>query len=503
MEANDVSRTADKMLSFGSVGRARRAWAQDSGTETVYIRLASTDIVQVFTRSLLPSDFERVVPYACCIKFLNLELDGDNGVHRTRLSLHRPEIDPGILRAIGIFHAASPFLPNLLKLRITENQHDGLENVHLFIGTKLIAFFLQFSAISCDESTGGAILTALKSKSPSLEELEISAGPQTSPTLSFALSDLLCELKHLKSFSSPCIPLTNAAFEHLASLPALRLLGLGIYDGNLFASMPIVHSTQAFPALREMTIWARHLTKMIDVIAFMRSAALEVMIFHTETPPSASLIHHFLSNLLENCSTSSLTRIYGFQDDFTTERNEGDNYDYAANIHTFGPLLSFSNLEYVWINACVSFELVNDALIRDMALAWPHLRELDLGSTSCWGLPSRVTLAGLIPFCDNCPNLQLLGLTFDVSVPTIYPAVDPLRRVPSNEQMHTLQVGHSRISRIQMGPVAACLSRLYPNLVEITTCDMMGNDDEAWEGSHDLWVEVAWIIATRQGSAQQ
>jgi hypothetical protein len=425
-----------------------------------------------------------------------LEQDSDNDAHRrTRLSLIRPEVDPEIFRAIRLGQVASPFLPNLLKLRITENQHDGLENVQLFIGTKLIAFFLQFSAINCDESTGAAVLTALKSKSPLLEELEISAGPQTSPTLSFALSDLLCGLEHLKSFSSPCITLTNAALEHLASLPALRLLGLGIQNEDLFMPMLVIPTTQAFPTLHEITIWSRHLAKAVDMIGFIRSAALEVVIFHIETPPSASLINHLFSKLLENCS-ASLTRIYGFQDDFTADWNEGDN---DVDIHTFRPLLSFSNLEYVWINACVSFELMDDALIRDMAMAWPNLRQLDLGSMSCWGLPSRVTLAGLVPLCNNCPNLQVLGLTFNASVPIKYPAVDPLRRGPYNEQMHTLQVGHSSIDRTHVRAVAAFLSRLYPNLMEIITWDSMGNGDEALDGSRDLWVEVAGLILNQEG----
>ncbi|KIM86633.1 hypothetical protein PILCRDRAFT_310265 [Piloderma croceum F 1598] len=457
----------------------------------------------VFTRALLPSDFERVQPYARHIKYLNLEQDSDSDAHRRiRLSLIRPEVDPEIFRAIRLCQVTGPFLPNLLKLGITENQHDGLENVQLFIGTKLIAFFLQFSAINCDESTGAAVLTALKSKSPLLEELEISAGPQTSLTLSFALSDLLCGLKHLKSFSSPCIALTNAALGHLASLPALRLLGLGIQNEELFTPMPVVPTIQAFPALREITIWARHLANAVDMIGFICSSALEVAIFHIETPPSASLIHHLFLKLLENCSSASLTRIYGFQDDFTAEWNEGDNY---VDIDNFRPLLSFSNLEYVWINACISFELVDDALIRDVAMAWPNLRQLDFGSMSCWGLSSRVTLAGLVPLCNNCPNLQVLGLTLDTSMPIRYPAVDPLRRGPYNDQMHTLQVGHSSIDRTHVGAVAAFLSRLYPNLMEIITWDRMGNGDEALEGSRDLWVEVAGLILHREGrgSAQQ
>jgi hypothetical protein len=443
----------------------------------------------VFTRALLPSDFERVQSYACRIKYLNLEQDFE--VHRTRLFLQRPEVDPEVLRAIGHCLVTHPLLPNLLKLRITENRHDSLENVHLFIGRKLITFFLQFSAISCDESAGATILTALKTKSPSLEELEINAGPQTSPVLSFALSDLLCGLKHLKTFSSPCISLTNAAFEHLASLPDLIILELGIQNEDLF--MPISPGPPAFAALREMTVWALHLTKTINVINCMRSAPLEVVIFHIETSPPASLIHHVFLKLLETCSSASLARIYGFQDDFNAEQNEGDT---NLDVHAFRPLLSFSNLQYVWINACVSFENVDNALIKDMALAWPQLRQLDLGSMSCWGAPSKVTLEGLVPFCNNCPDLQVLGIAFNVSVPIIYTAVDPLRKGASNEQMHTLQVGHSRIDAMQVRAVAAFLSRLYPNLVEIA-CGGIGIDDEPWGGSRILWMEVAGLVVNR------
>ena len=103
-----------------------------------------------FTRALLPSDFERVQPYACHIKYLNLEQDYK--VHQIRLFiLAKTRGRPG-----GWSHCLVTSYQTCWNwlLCITENQHNSLENVHLFIRRKLITFSPQFSAISHDESIG-------------------------------------------------------------------------------------------------------------------------------------------------------------------------------------------------------------------------------------------------------------------------------------------------------------------------------------------------------------
>jgi hypothetical protein len=45
-----------------------------------------------------------------------------------------------------------------------------------------------------------------------------------------------------------------------------------------------------------------------------------------------------------------------------------------------------------------------------MAMAWPRLRELSLGTERALGGVSNVTLTGLLPLVEYCPDLEILRI---------------------------------------------------------------------------------------------
>lgn len=231
------------------------------------------------------------------------------------------------------------------------------------------------------------------------------------------------------------------------------------------------------------------------MIRHLHPTLLETLIIHTDDTPRVLDVDEFFMNLSEHCSQVSLKRIYGFQDEFQDDAVD-DNVQVLENLR---PLHSFHNLEYVWLNACMSFEDVNDAFIRDMASSWPRLQELDFGCTSCWGLPSRVTLDGLLAFCEFCPDLRVLGITFDATnddspLSSHNEWTKPLQ----NLHMDSLQVGHSRIGFDQVDAVAAFLHRIYPNLTELTCWDE--HDGPGWAATRSVWLRVQRMAIARTGS---
>ncbi|KAF7977685.1 hypothetical protein HWV62_2930 [Athelia sp. TMB] len=422
------------------------------------------------------SDVRRLQKYARLIRHLHLGSEDTSS---------RVRLDAGVLKALPF--QTGQILPSLLTLALTESDDQELESLHLLIGEKLTTFVLEFAAERCDEEAGGELLRALGNISKSLEDLEISAGPQTSSSLSIALSNAVCNLSHIHRYSSPCISLGSDAFAHLSSMPDLRVLEVAPLTGGFESPLPPF----PFPALRELTIWTKRLPKSTEMMGYLHPIHLETLIIHAEETPSSFDVAEFFTNLRQHCSWTSLKRFYGFQDEFQDDSTD----DNVQTLDSLRPLLSFHNLEYVWMNGCMSFENANDAFVREMAEAWPRLRELDFGSTSCWGLPSRVTLDGLLAFCECCPGLRVLGVTFDASS-DVSPlsSRDEWATPPRSTRMKSLQVGHSRIRVDQVGAVAAFLQQVFPELSELTCWEE--HDGPGWSATRSAWLRVASLAVS-------
>ncbi|KAF7979196.1 hypothetical protein HWV62_43124 [Athelia sp. TMB] len=340
-------------------------------------------------------------------------------------------------------------LPNLLTLKLTENDRQPLDGLYFLIGQKLTSISLYLSATACDEIKCLHFMDTLRKRSRFIEKFEI---------------------------SGPGISLNCKAFAHLSSLPHVQVLGVKVPNSDEFKRLPV--SLQPFPDLREVTIWTTYLSTATEMLHRMKPSVLEVLIFHIEDTPCACDVDDLFATMVQHCCCT-LKRVYGFQDEYS------DNVGRTEYTYSFRPLLAFPNLEYVWINACISFENMDNTLIHDMACAWPHLRELDLGSTSCWGLPSHVTLEGLLEFCKHCPELSSLGLTMDASSTAPPPPTPDLEA--SNPHMEALRLGNSKIGVNQVRAVSRFLRRIYPNLSELSCCKEDGT--AGW-----LLIRVAWLM---------
>lgn len=225
------------------------------------------------------------------------------------------------------------------------------------------------------------------------------------------------------------------------------------------------------------------------MIHYLQPTLLETIIVHTEETPCVVDVDEFFTRMAEHCSPAPLKRFYGFQDEFQDDTVD----DNVQVLETLRPLLSFHNLEYVWLNGCMSFEDVNNAFIRDLAKAWPRIQELDFGCPSCWGLPSRVTLDGLLAFCEFCPDLRGLGITFDASnEDSPLSSQQSLTKPFCNLRMNYLHVGHSRIGFDQVEAVAEFLGEIYPNLIELTCWE--NHDGPRWPATRAAWLRVRSLV---------
>lgn len=122
---------------------------------------------------------------------------------------------------------------------------------------------------------------------------------------------------------------------------------------------------------------------------------------------------------------------------------------------------------------------IDDAMVQDMAVAWPKINKLSLiGDVT--PLDSEISLAGLMPLAEHCPKLKSLTLAFDArSVP---------RKAPPS-------LAHRRLSHINVmnsplqdrDAVAAFLNNIFPNLRRlVSSADKKEHDDNPWAEVSDL-----------------
>jgi hypothetical protein len=133
---------------------------------------------------------------------------------------------------------------------------------------------------------------------------------------------------------------------------------------------------------------------------------------------------------------------------------------HSLDAHTLSPLLQCRNLERVTINISYGHAAIDNSLLKEIALAWPCLRDISLHSchnARLWH--SKANLQGLSYLAQHCHSLQSVSLQFDVSLPatTMYP--DKGIRC---ESLTRLDVSYSHVS--DPLAVATFLADVFPNL---------------------------------------
>ncbi|KAF7329241.1 F-box domain-containing protein [Mycena kentingensis (nom. inval.)] len=135
-------------------------------------------------------------------------------------------------------------------------------------------------------------------------------------------------------------------------------------------------------------------------------------------------------------------------------------------------LFCFSGLTTVNINTPIGFQL-DDPMIWELAQAWPHLTELELGTGSNFiGMPGPppATLDALRAFALFCPKLNMLiqTLELDATRHGINPAAPKIkRRIVPLKALTRWSVVRSPIRATDPLNVALFLFNLFPELEDI------------------------------------
>ncbi|EGO04079.1 hypothetical protein SERLA73DRAFT_158438 [Serpula lacrymans var. lacrymans S7.3] len=134
--------------------------------------------------------------------------------------------------------------------------------------------------------------------------------------------------------------------------------------------------------------------------------------------------------------------------------------DYAISFDDLKPVLTLHKIKYFTLDINYPFSLDNQQL-KEPAMAWPELEILDLGATHGWRKPSAITLPGLLPLFQHCPNLKQLGIAIDASHLTYELPTDGMQA----RNISCVEFSNSSIKA--PAAVAAYLAYVMPQIREI------------------------------------
>lgn len=397
-----------------------------------------------------------------------------------RLFLHRSS-DSQLDASIYVLRRQRPLLQNLQHLTAYFKPH-MLRNISPFLGPKLLSLtLLLVSEESAFESM--SFLASLKIQTPSLEHLYVSV----SCRLSSVVCGTVCSLKHLRTLHISNIHLTSECIDNLSVLSSLTELDVTITEDGLKDAASAAGREISFSSLLVLTISTDTWAIANDFCeVYLRPSSLENIIIQVREVPSCRRLHELFTAMRGHCSPTSLKHIQLCPEMASYVDSPPDP---VLEPNTLRLLFAFSNLEELNIYTMISFVKVDNALIKDIASAWPHLGSLALRSFHDSG-STGVTIDGLLPLA-SCNSLKVLCIGLD---PTIWQMSTSLRpgNGVCNRSLACLRVGKSPVT--DPYAVASFLSDVFPNLKQISEWEHCSVDEpdilalvERWELVRNLY----------------
>ncbi len=184
-------------------------------------------------------------------------------------------------------------------------------------------------------------------------------------------------------------PLDTDAWPHLANLPYLRSLTIPVTSREQHSRTLYHQVLTRFFSLEELHLSAPTFPTLAGLLASSSFPKLTTICIDIQTQKilSKSSLSNLISLVSKSCSPSTLRAV-----DISSHYYPTNDRDPDSTIlpDVFRPLLSFNNIRSFSLSARWCYDLY-DAIVRDMANAWPNLTYFGLDPTCQWPIPSRIT----------------------------------------------------------------------------------------------------------------
>lgn len=178
---------------------------------------------------------------------------------------------------------------------------------------------------------------------------------------------------------------------------------------------------------------------------------------------------------------------------------DGAEWPYSLNFDALHPLFTFSILTHLTLGCRQGF-LLNDLQMRELAMAWPLMEKLVLGTTHHEAdheppeRPHTATIQSLVSLARYCPRLRYLAFDFDAT--SVVYDEDSMRDV-RQFSLTDLTVELSPIKKARV--VTALLSAMFPNLRLVCSGSAWGEDgpNAGVDVDAELRRQSKWMQVTR------
>ncbi|KAJ7175222.1 hypothetical protein C8R43DRAFT_599790 [Mycena crocata] len=404
-------------------------------------------------RPVVPADWTRPLVYA----------------HRVRgFKIYDAAPSTELLETLSLCWPGEQLFPNIEILHLGTSTPELFPHIRLFLGPQLKSLCLGDLSLPSHLS----FLPILAGKCHLLTEVDISFTEMDEQLQIESLSLFVRGLECLKTLTIPFID--RVGLEHIAQLPNLISLTLYNQFPMLDISVPL-HSTHnpSFTKLESLNLAGTTVGALGEILSFFPHAPIkDIEATLPKSIPSTDIAELY-SALASNCSDTSLSWLRLGQETF---RNFPTAVPDAAQIALCAisgtqlrPLFTFKHLQSVTLCTPVGFDL-DDGTLEDLAQAWPELKSLTIDANEWVHLPSRVTLAALLPFARHCPHLSSLHLALNATVVPNWESFKPAKKKKhrvSQRGLTKLYVSASPL--VAPLAVAGFLSSLFPRLRDIIT----------------------------------
>ncbi|KAI0667657.1 hypothetical protein C8Q78DRAFT_981449 [Trametes maxima] len=449
-----------------------------------------------FIRPLVPNDWVSVFKYASLVWRFGAVTVARKGAACS--------LGPEVWTTMCIFLPPRTVLfPNI---RCISWQLSSLANEHLpsllaVVGEHLVD--IEVEGFPLETDVNGVLQSALHDLSrhyPALRFVKVACRPMVplvDPGIASSFASLACSLSSLVCLRTWEIPIPESAIYTLAQLETLRFFELSLPANAQWTSRPPT-LTHPFPNLVEIGMAGSAAT----YIAFSRALKLSRverlnLVIVDDSPPSllpeifASVRHQFSPMSLRDLAIFHPLELFDIIGPNSVAVVRGDH---------LRPLLDFRRLKLFNLELQFRYAL-DDALLCDMARAWPEIELLCLAYDEGFVHETLPSVRALPPFAVHCPRLRNLGVRFDArywktlgrAVPSGRDALEgiygELAGRSSTSALETLYVGTSPIGLPD--DVAAFLARTFPELRDLSVgsfeeSDVGGAMQEDWERVESL-----------------
>ncbi|KAJ7159024.1 hypothetical protein C8R43DRAFT_994750 [Mycena crocata] len=424
------------------------------------------------TRDIVKSDWDRLLKHAARVKSLDCH--------------HMLEHDlTPFYEVLLHWFSESPLLPKLEHLSWNHWHDNHLGYIDPLLGPQLKSIDIVYHS---PRSSHYSILANLSRKCTTLSSVFVSPGFEdgSDGVITTQLCDFVGGLIQVQVLEVGTLNL--AALTHLGGLKTLETLKARLPPALVFSENQ--YQTM-FSNLYDATLEVER-GDISSLEAFVRTwkrpplVSFEVAFHGVVSPARIGDFHDLLST---HCVPDCL-EVFKFDSSCEEEDGTGGFIYPGAFLRS---LLCFTNLTTIWITVLDGFS-IDDALVSDLAQAWPYLEQLRL-ITDAHDAPPRATLLALQALAQHCPNLTTLEMTFDATTVAPPPAVifDPRIMQAS---LVTLGAGFSHIAAAF--PVARFLSGIFVNLRAVTTSRGLGGGHmhvaQAQSEYYRRWREVTDLL---------